>query len=97
MSTRPLVGAISPICWRSAFMGMLSPTISAGDDLPLELAVLGAQPPRLGGVLHHDQGLFERQRLFQKVVGAQLGGPHRGLDRAVAGDHHDLGTVLQIP
>src|SRR5581483_2604291 len=28
ISTRPLVGAISWICWRSAFIGMLSPTIT---------------------------------------------------------------------
>src|ERR1700722_15646720 len=28
MRTRPLVGAIIWICWRSAFMGMLSPTIT---------------------------------------------------------------------
>ena len=35
------------------------------------------------------QQLGERERLFDEVVGAQARGFDRGLDRAVAGHHHD--------
>ena len=44
-------------------------------------------------VLHHHRDLLDGQRLFEKVEGAQLGGLHRGLDGAVAGDHHHHGPL----
>ena len=60
----------------------------ADAELALELQVLRAQPPRLHGVLHHDQRAVQRERLLQKVVSAQLGGLHRGFNGAVAADDH---------
>ena len=38
-----------------------------------------------------EQRLLERERLLDEVVGAELGGLDRGLDGAVAGDHHHRG------
>jgi hypothetical protein len=55
-------------------------------ELALELLVLRAQAARLHRVLEHDQRALERERLLKKVVGAQLGGLHRGLNGAVAAD-----------
>ncbi len=50
-----------------------------------------AQPPGFDRIFYQDERLFERQRLFGEIVGAQLGGAHSGLDGSVAGDHDDLG------
>src|SRR5258706_5349594 len=64
------------------------------DDLlaPLELgaqvAVLALEPGVLEGPGRGQQRLLERERLLDEVVGAELGGLDRGLDGAVAGDHH---------
>ena len=52
--------------------------------------VLLLEPRVLEGAADRDQDLLERQRLLDEVVGAQTGGLHGGLDRAVARDHdHD--------
>ena len=59
--------------------------------LHLALEARGLQRPRR----HQDQpvGL---ERLFDEVIGAALDRSHRGLDVAVAGDHHDgdVGVIL---
>jgi hypothetical protein len=47
------------------------------------------QAPLLYGVANQDDDLLERERLLDKVEGAKLGGTHRGLDRAVPGNHDD--------
>ena len=44
-------------------------------------------------VLEDDEGAVEGERLFEEVVGAELGGAHGGLDGAVAGDDDDLGRT----
>src|SRR5881628_269701 len=44
---------------------------------------------------HGQQGLLERQRLLDEVVGAEPGRLDRRLDGAVAGDHHDRGAGPQ--
>ena len=54
-------------------------------------AVLGFEAPLPDGVADDQDRLLERQRLLDEVVGAELDGAHRGLDVAVAGDHHDRG------
>src|SRR5208337_2181272 len=59
-------------------------------ELALELDILRAQPPRLHRVLDHNERAVQREWLLQKVVSAQLGGLHRGLDGAVAADDHYL-------
>jgi hypothetical protein len=56
----------------------------------LQGAVLPLQLFQPQGVLHHGDGLFQRQGLFQEVEGAQLHRLHRQVDVAVAGDHHHL-------
>src|SRR2546428_1184684 len=52
------------------------------------------QPSSLDRVLYQDERFFQRERLLREIVGAQLGGTHRGLDRAVAGDHDYPGGSL---
>ena len=59
-------------------------------ELALELLVFRAQAARLDGVLDDDQRAVERERLLKKVVGAELGGFHGGLDGAVAADDDDF-------
>ena len=56
--------------------------------LRAQLAVLAREARLLERVLDREQQLVERERLLEEVVGAELGGAHRGLDRAVAGHHH---------
>jgi hypothetical protein len=76
ISTRPLVGAISLICWRSALMGTLSPVIErVGVELAVKLLVLMAQPARIDRILDQDQRAVERQRLFQEIESPKLGCP----------------------
>ena len=67
---------------------------AAGLELLLEFEVFAAQPLGLDGVLQHDQGALDGERLFQEVERPQLGGAHRGLDVAVARDHDDLRRVV---
>ncbi len=77
---------------------MLSPTITLrGRELFLEFAVFLPHLLGIDGVLDQDERLVDGERLFQEVVGAQLGGAHRGFDGAVAGDHDDLGSILELP
>ena len=79
-------------------MGMLSPTITLrGRELFFEFPVFLAQLLGIDGVLYQDECLVDGERLFQEVVGAQLGRAHRGFNGAVAGDHDDLGSILQLP
>ena len=65
-------------------------------ELLLVFQVFAAQPLGLDGVLQDDQSPLDGQRLLQKIEGAQLGGPHRGLDVAVSGDHDDLRMVFDL-
>ena len=51
--------------------------------------VLAREPRVLERPRDGEQHLFERERLLDEVVRAELGGLHGGLDRAVPGDHHD--------
>ena len=47
----------------------------------------------LDGVAEDEEGAVERERFFEEVVGAELGGADGGFDGAVAGDHDDLGRA----
>ncbi len=67
----------------------------AGIELAVKLLVLLAQPPRIDRILYQDEGAVERQRLLEKVEGAELGRAHRSLDRAVAGDDDDLRLAIE--
>src|SRR5256885_9676119 len=60
----------------------LDEALAQGGVLAREARVL--ERPR-----DREQRLLERERLLDEVVGAELGGLHGGLDRAVPGDHHD--------
>ena len=66
-------------------------------ELLLEVPIFLAESLCLDCVLNEDESLVERQRLFQKIVCAELGGTDRGLDRAVPGDHDDLGSIFEFP
>ena len=47
-------------------------------------------------MLDQGEGLVDGERLFEKVVSAHFGGAHRGLDGAVAGDHDDFGSIVEV-
>ena len=68
--------------------------LALGLHLFLKIAVFAAQPSGVNRVLDQDQCLFQRERFFQEVIGAKLGGAHRGLNGAMAGDHDDLGRIV---
>ena len=85
------MGAISLICWRSAFAGTLSPVSGAFDgELALVFEILVAQPLGLKSVFHDDQRALKEQRLLEKIKCAELGGFHGGFDGGVAGDDDDF-------
>ena len=70
ISTRPLLGAAWAISARSARMAALSPTITKRcSTCCLRRAVLRLQPPLAQGVLDHEQGLLEGERLLDEVLG----------------------------
>ena len=48
---------------------------------PVKLPI---HPPLLHGILQRDADLLDRQRLFDKIESAELGGLHRSFDIAVA-------------
>ena len=68
----------------------------ADAELALEFEILVAQAARFDGVLEDDEGAVERERLFEKVVCAELGGFDRGFDGAVAADDDDFRTLLGV-
>ena len=59
-------------------------------QLLLEFTIVEPKLARFRRVLEQKERAVKRERLFQEVVCAQLGGTHRRLDCAVAGDNHDL-------
>ena len=69
----------------------------AGDgafgELARELLVIFAEVMGLDGVAKDEQGAVHGERLFEEVVGAELGGADGGFDGAVAGDHDDFGST----
>ncbi len=69
----------------------------AGDgalgELAGELLVVFAEVVGLDGVAEDEQGAVHGERLFEEVVGAELGGADGGFDGAVAGDHDDFGSA----
>ena len=65
-------------------------------ELADELLVVLAELAGVDGVLEDDEGAVERERLFEEVVGAELGGAHRGFDGAVAADDDDFGQVRGV-
>ena len=64
----------------------------AAVDLGAQVAVLGLERPLPQRMTDDQHRLVERQRLLDEVEGAELDGPHRRLDVAVAGDDDDLGV-----
>ena len=74
-------------------MGTESPVTEARNaELADELLVVVAELVRVDGVLEDDEGAVERERLFEEVVGAELGGADGGFDGPVAGDDDDFGA-----
>src|SRR6267143_1285238 len=50
----------------------------------------------LQGIPQGQQDAIGVERLFEKVVGAQLRRLHGGLNRAMTRDHHDLGLRIEL-
>ena len=67
-----------------------------GLELLFQVDVLALQSLRLNCILDDDQRPFNAERLLEEVIGAEFRGAHRGLDRAVAGDHDHFGRTLQL-
>src|SRR6266699_1364610 len=61
-----------------------------------QIAILMAEPPCFDRVFYQDERLFEREWLFRKIVGAQLGGAHSRLDGPMARNHDDLRWILKL-
>ena len=94
ISTRPVLERRAmAICSRSRRID-----VALADDLgppsrrARRVRVLALEPAVLQRATHREQRLLQRQRLLDEVVGAQARGLHRGLDGAVAGDHHHGGV-----
>ena len=60
-----------------------------------QIEIFLPQTARLSRVFYKDKSFFDRERLLGKIVRAELGRAHGRFDRAVAGNHDDLGRVLQ--
>ena len=67
-----------------------------GLQLLLQVSVFVAQLLGVNRVLDQDQGAVNRERLLQKVVRPQFGGAHRGLNRAVPGDHDHFRRISDL-
>jgi hypothetical protein len=65
-------------------------------ELAHELPVVLAEPACADRVLQHNQRAVQRERLFQEVVGAELGGAHRRFDGSVAADNDDFGQMRSV-
>ena len=77
----------APSCWRSAFIGTLSPMMRSLPSPSLSRSISSSSRRCWHGILHHHGDLLDGQRLFEEIECAQFGGLHRGFDGAVAGDH----------
>ena len=77
--------------------GGLADDLGALGEPRAQGGVLALEPGVLERARHREERLFQRERLLDEVVGAKPGGFHRGLDRAVAGDHHDHRVGSQAP
>ena len=55
-----------------------------------------AQLLRFNRIFYKDESLIEGERLLQKVVSAQLSSANGRLNRAVSGDHDDLGRIIEF-
>ena len=89
ISTRLLAGATLAISWRSCWAAAERPIRPSGVMAWVRRRRFSRF--RLRGfqrALDHQQQPVGLERLFQEVVGAALDGADRGLDVAVAGDHH---------
>ena len=78
-------------------MGMLSPAITLrGVSCRLRSRFSWRSLFRIDRVLDQDQRPVDGERLFQKIVGAQLGGADRGLNGPMAGDHDDFRSIFTL-
>ena len=68
----------------------------AEGELADELLVVDAELAGVDGVVQDDEGAVEGERLFEEVVGAELGGADGGFDGAVAGDDDDFGDMRGV-
>ena len=75
--------------------GALPDEMVAGLEPLAELDVLLLELALAEGVLDGQDDLVERERLLEKIEGAELGRLDGRLDRPVARDDHDLGPVLE--
>src|ERR1039457_5278108 len=65
-------------------------------QLTLEFEILTAHALGIERVLDHDQSSVDREGLLEEVKRPKLRRTHRGLDRAMPGDHNDLGMVFDL-
>jgi hypothetical protein len=65
-------------------------------DRLAEARVLGRQLHPLQRVPQQQEHAVGVERLLEEVIGTRLGGLHRRLDGAVAGDHHDDGVRVEL-
>ena len=82
--------AISASCWRSAFIGTLSPTMCGWARRRIRADCSFSIRRRRCSIacLDYHQHAVDGERLFEKIVGPELGRPHGRFDRAMAGNHH---------
>ena len=69
---------------------------AARGKLFFELTVFLLHLPGIDGMLDQGERLIDGERLFEKVVSPQFGGAHRGFDGAVARDHDDFGSIVEV-
>ena len=67
---------------------------AAREKLFLQIFVFASEALSFDCILDQDQSFFEGERLLQEIESAQLGGAHRSLNGAVAGNHDHFGSVF---
>ena len=96
--TRLLVGATFSISWRRWFIAAEPPISSVASPARSRSVLdLAAQLGGLERPLGDQHEAVRLERLLDVVVGAALDRRDRGLDVAVAGDHHDRQVGMLAP
>ena len=65
-------------------------------EFSAEAAIFLFQAQIVQSVFYGEDGFFERERLFDEVECAKLGGAHGRFDFSVTGDHHDHGNGFAV-
>ena len=82
-------GGIGDLLAEGAHRHGLADHRELGAEPGLKLALSQLKFPLADRVADGEEGLLEREGLFDEVVGTEFGGTDSGLDRAVARDHDD--------